>query len=159
MNEVNRTEQTRPVVARNVRAEADAVQQADTGAANTRQVTGQPVPAMPADTTSEHRPADVAEAIRSQVEQAVASLNEYARKNQRNLEFSVDSELGRPVVQVIDASTREVIRQIPSETVLSVARNLQANLEQLGLQRAAQHAGVDAFVSADVSLGLVNTHA
>lgn len=159
MNEVNRTEQARPVVGGNVRVEAEGGRETESTAANVRQPGGSASPVVVQEVTSENRSAETARAMRAQVEAAVASLNEYARSYQRNLEFSVDSELGRPVVQVIDASTREVIRQIPSETVLSVARNLQASIERLDLQRAAQHAGVDSFVSADVSLGLVNTRA
>lgn len=95
--------------------------------------------------------------IDQQIEQAVSSLNEYARSNQRDLEFSIDKELGRPIVQVIDQRTKEVIRQIPNDVTLNLARNLQSNLEQLDLQRAAQQAGVEQFVSVQPNSGLVNT--
>ena len=42
----------------------------------------------------------------------------------RNLQFAVDEDSGRTVVKVIDTSTKEVIRQIPSEEVLSIAKAL-----------------------------------
>jgi len=158
MNDVNRTEPNRPLLNRPVRTATEGVRQTEGQAANVRPAAGNDVPETVREVQVGNQPVEAARAIRAQVEDAVASLNEYARKSQRSLEFSVDSDLGRPVVQVIDATTQEVIRQIPNETALSVARNLQANLEQIELQRAAQHAGVDAFVSADVSLGLVNTH-
>lgn len=159
MNELNRTEPTRPVVSRTVRVEAEPAVQPESQAETQRIDTGNVLPEVQRQAEAETPPHETSADIRSQVEEAVASLNEFARRSQRSLEFSVDSELDRPVVQVIDASTREVIRQIPSETALSVARNLQVNLEQLDMQRAAVRAGVDGFVSADVSLGLVNTHA
>ncbi|MCP5181165.1 MAG: flagellar protein FlaG [Pseudomonadales bacterium] len=93
------------------------------------------------------------------VEEAVSSLNSYARSTQRQLQFSVDNDLGRPVVRVVDSSTQEVIRQIPSDVALNLARNLQNNLEHMDMQRAAQAAGVDQFVGTSASLGLVNMHA
>ncbi|NJS39185.1 MAG: flagellar protein FlaG, partial [Rhodobacteraceae bacterium] len=66
-------------------------------------------------------------AIDQQIEHAVASLNEYSRSMQRELEFSIDRELGRPIVQVIDQRTKEVIRQIPNDVTLNLARNLQSD--------------------------------
>ena len=159
MNEVNRTEPTRPLVSRNARSDTEGSRQVEGQAANVRQAGGNQVPAVQPKPEPEGRALENIQSIRSRVDEAVASLNEYARKSERNLEFSVDSELGLPVVQVIDSTTREVIRQIPSETALSVARNLQANLEQLDMHRAAHQAGLDGFTGADLSLGLVNTHA
>lgn len=45
----------------------------------------------------------------------------------RDLQFSVDENLGlgRAVVKVLDSETKEVIRQIPSEEVLAIARHLE----------------------------------
>jgi uncharacterized FlaG/YvyC family protein len=45
--------------------------------------------------------------------------------------FSVDSELGRPVVRVVDSTTHEVIRQIPNEVALRLARNLNNLQDQM----------------------------
>jgi flagellar protein FlaG len=42
----------------------------------------------------------------------------------RYLEFQVDEQSGRTVVTVKDRNTGEVIRQIPSEEILRLARNL-----------------------------------
>lgn len=91
------------------------------------------------------------------VEKAIATLNEYSRSTQRDLEFSIDGDLDRTIVQVVDRSTQEVVRQIPNEVALNLARNLQANLEQLSLQRAARLAGVDQFASEQAVSGIVNT--
>lgn len=59
-----------------------------------------------------------------EVEQAVASINEYVQSLHRDLHFTVDRELDQTVVKVLDGDTGEVIRQIPDETVLELARKL-----------------------------------
>ncbi len=53
---------------------------------------------------------------------AVQQMNTYVQNIQRDLQFSVDEESGRNVVKVIDSKSKEVIRQIPSEEVLALAR-------------------------------------
>ncbi|MBN8440728.1 MAG: flagellar protein FlaG [Thauera sp.] len=40
----------------------------------------------------------------------------------QSLQFSVDDDLGRTVVKVLDTETNEVIRQIPSEEVLAISK-------------------------------------
>ena len=47
------------------------------------------------------------------------------------IHFSLVPEFDRPVIQVIDAETRQVIRQIPSEEILLMKKRLQA-MEQGG---------------------------
>lgn len=60
-----------------------------------------------------------------ELESAVASLNEYVQSIERDLHFSVDEELERTVVKVIDSDSGDVIRQIPDDVVLELARNLK----------------------------------
>ncbi|MCH8058477.1 MAG: flagellar protein FlaG [Proteobacteria bacterium] len=67
---------------------------------------------------------DYEENRREAVASAVARLNDYVQKVQRDLEFSVDEQAGVYVVKVIDRSSREVVRQIPSEEALELARKL-----------------------------------
>ena len=62
-------------------------------------------------------PPDVAAAVRR--------LNELMAERQRNLSFHVDDASGRTVITVLDATTSEVVRQIPSEEVLALARALE----------------------------------
>ena len=47
------------------------------------------------------------------------------------INFSLVPELDQPVIKVIDADTRQVIRQIPSEEILLINKRLQA-MEQAG---------------------------
>ncbi|MFQ5587943.1 MAG: flagellar protein FlaG [Nitrospiria bacterium] len=65
------------------------------------------------------------EATREAIQSTVDRLNEYAVNLKRNLKFSIDEELDLPVIRVIDSETDQVIRQIPSEEVLSIARRTE----------------------------------
>ncbi len=62
---------------------------------------------------------------REELEQAVTKLNDYIQSVQRDLQFNVDDTSGRMVVKVVDRNTDEVVRQIPDELALKMARNLQ----------------------------------
>lgn len=59
------------------------------------------------------------------LQEAVKGLQDYVQSLQRNLEFSVDESTGTTVVKVIARDSGEVIRQIPSETALELAKSLQ----------------------------------
>jgi flagellar protein FlaG len=56
---------------------------------------------------------------------AVRRLNQLMAERQRDLSFHVDDASGRTVITVLDATTSEVVRQIPSEEVLALARALE----------------------------------
>lgn len=53
-------------------------------------------------------------------------LESYLRSVGRSVQFSIDSASGETVVSVRDAATGEVIRQMPSEEALRLARALGA---------------------------------
>ena len=55
---------------------------------------------------------------------AVDNLNQYVQTIRRELQFSVDENSGRTVIKVLDAETKEVIRQIPAEEVISLSKTL-----------------------------------
>lgn len=57
-------------------------------------------------------------------QEAVKKLNDYVQNVQRSLEFDFDEEAGKSVITVVDRSTKEVIRQIPDEIAVELARNL-----------------------------------
>lgn len=67
------------------------------------------------------------------LDNSVRNLNDFVQSVRRNLQFSIDSDSGRTVVKVIDAETDKVIRQIPSEEVLSMARRLEEQAGESGL--------------------------
>ncbi|GAB6043624.1 flagellar protein FlaG [Endothiovibrio diazotrophicus] len=56
---------------------------------------------------------------------AVDDMNDRSELLRRNLKFSVDDESGRMVIKVVDSQTDEVIRQIPKEEMLEIARSLE----------------------------------
>jgi flagellar protein FlaG len=57
-----------------------------------------------------------------QVKEAVEKVNEVVGSFERGLEFTVDDETNIRVVKVVDIETKEVIRQIPSEEVINIAK-------------------------------------
>jgi flagellar protein FlaG len=59
-----------------------------------------------------------------ELKQAVSQLNDFVQNMQRDLQFSIDKESGTMVVKVIDAKSEKVIRQMPSEETLRLARSL-----------------------------------
>jgi len=61
---------------------------------------------------------------KEELNDTIRELNDSLQNVQRNLEFSIDKEAGRIVINVKDKETDEVVRQIPSEEVLELARNL-----------------------------------
>ena len=65
-----------------------------------------------------------AQPSREQVDRAMNEMRRALDPVARNLQFSIDEETGRTVVKVVDASTNEVIRQIPSEELLELSRTL-----------------------------------
>lgn len=60
------------------------------------------------------------------LEQSVSQLNELVQSVQRDLQFSIDEFSGDTVIKVLDTKTEEVIRQIPSEEVLALTKNIES---------------------------------
>lgn len=73
--------------------------------------------------------AEKTEVSLDEMESIVSQLKDYVQSMQRDMDFHVDDQTGRVVVQVIDSSTNEVIRQIPAEEILAIARHLADALE------------------------------
>ncbi len=75
-------------------------------------------------TTAEVTQKTDAKSVKEEVTQAVNKLNDYVQNIQRNLHFSIDHDSGVMVVKVIEANTDKVIRQMPNEETLRLARHL-----------------------------------
>lgn len=60
-----------------------------------------------------------------QLEQAVNDANNQPSVLSANLSFSIDQDSRRLVVKLIDNTTQDVIRQIPSEEFLRMSRAIQ----------------------------------
>jgi len=65
------------------------------------------------------------ENIEKRLDHAVEQLNNFVQQIQRDLNFQVDELSGKTIVTVLNKETKEVIRQIPSEEVLSRIHNLE----------------------------------
>lgn len=61
---------------------------------------------------------------RPQLEQVAKQLQEFMGKMNRGLEFLVDEDSGRDVIKVLDKTSGELIKQYPSEEVLSLVAKL-----------------------------------
>lgn len=61
--------------------------------------------------------------VNTSVTEAVAQMNDFIQAEQRDLQFSVDEELGTTIVKVMDRETGDLIRQIPEETFIELARS------------------------------------
>jgi len=64
-------------------------------------------------------------ATAQEVQQAADKINKVLQRfNSSSLEFSVDHDSGRTIVRVVDVATKDVIRQIPNEETLAIAKSL-----------------------------------
>jgi flagellar protein FlaG len=61
---------------------------------------------------------------RGKISQAARTLEELARSMGASLSVSVDQDLGRFVVRVINSESGDLIRQIPSKEFLEMARHM-----------------------------------
>ena len=67
-----------------------------------------------------------AEAKSVEVKDAVSKLNDFAQKTQRDLNFQVDEDSGKTVIKVYDRHSETLVRQIPNEEALEMAKRLSA---------------------------------
>ncbi|MBK8523024.1 MAG: flagellar protein FlaG [Betaproteobacteria bacterium] len=58
----------------------------------------------------------------NQVKSAVEKLNAFVKTSNSSIQFSVDEESGIRVIKVLDPDTKEIIRQMPSEEVVEIAK-------------------------------------
>ncbi|MEZ5529429.1 MAG: flagellar protein FlaG [Porticoccaceae bacterium] len=57
-----------------------------------------------------------------EIVQAVTQIADYVQSISRDLQFRVDEQIGTTVITVVDSKTDEIIRQIPAEEAVSLAR-------------------------------------
>ena len=86
--------------------------------------------AVPDSKVTEDQPAQ--DITAGELGDAVENINQFVNAQGRSLNFSVDEESGKPIVKVLDLDTKEVIRQIPSEEVLTMAKAIKRLQEDLG---------------------------
>ncbi len=68
-------------------------------------------------------------AVDKKLTRIVQDINQNKQLIQRELRFSVDKDSGKTVVKVMDMATKKVVRQIPTEETLRVAKMLKDGAE------------------------------
>jgi len=63
------------------------------------------------------------------LDQAVADLQRYVDGLDRSLSFRRDESIDRSIIIVRDANTNQLVRQIPAEEVVEIARQLKQDLD------------------------------
>lgn len=71
-----------------------------------------------------------------EIEKTVKAVNDFVGTVNSSLKFSTDEDSSQMVVKVIDNTTQEVIKQIPSKEMLEMAKALN-NLKGLLVQQKA----------------------
>ncbi len=79
---------------------------------------------------------EAAQPTRAVVEKAAQEIQQFVQKMGRNLNFSIDETTGYHVVRVVNPDTGELIRQLPSEELLKIARDFERLNNVLVSQRA-----------------------
>ena len=69
-------------------------------------------------------PVDPVRPAQVEFEHSRAALEQFVRSIRRELEFKVDDASGRTIITVRNKDTGEVVRQIPAEEVVALARSL-----------------------------------
>lgn len=85
---------------------------------------GGAAPVRPVQEITPHDTAKPPVASPQEVKTAARQIESYLKSIGRQLEFRVDENSGRTVITVKDSSTGEVIRQIPGEESLRLAKAL-----------------------------------
>ncbi|MCK7634414.1 MULTISPECIES: flagellar protein FlaG [unclassified Shewanella] len=82
------------------------------------------IPSVSAATRSVEKVNQVTKADAEELQHAVDDIAVSMNVIQKGLAFNIDEDSGMQVVKVIDVSTGELIRQIPNEEALEIAKKL-----------------------------------
>ena len=64
-----------------------------------------------------------------EVSEAVTNINSTLKAlSEEERRFFVDEELGKMVVKIVNANTRELVRQIPTEDAINLSKKLQDSM-------------------------------
>jgi len=76
------------------------------------------------DVNSSDKVAAVADVSPEELQQAIDDISANMEMMQKGLAFNIDEESGVQVVKVVDIKTGDLIRQIPNQEALDIARKL-----------------------------------
>lgn len=83
------------------------------------------------------KPAAEQQLSAEQLKSVVDNINKTLKQTNKNLEFSVDESTKKPVFKLKDTETGEVIRQYPTEEMLSISRSIDQFQQGLLLEKKA----------------------
>lgn len=69
---------------------------------------------------------------------ALEKINQYAELQQVSLQLKVEKELQQVVISVVDRDTDEIIRQIPSDHAIALAKRIDEVVEELSAGESEQ---------------------
>ena len=98
---------------------------------------------------------ETAHSAKEKMAEAIARINEYTQSMQRDIRFNLDETSGRTVVTVVDRESKQVIRQIPDEVFLKMARNLKDHINT----ELKVNSDMSIADSSDDAIHLINTRA
>lgn len=101
--------------------------------ANTTNAIDTASPAAPTPTASTAAKPPIDEA---QLKAAIQAANSAMANAQSGIEFSLDSSSGKTIVRILDTQTNEIIRQLPSEEMLQIAKAIDRFQGRLLHQKA-----------------------
>ena len=111
----------------NVASQAASAVPQVAGSESAAQVVGSGAPNPVAAEAAEKPKVEATEAPSVQeVRQAAEDVARYVDSVSRSLQISVDGELDKPIVTVLDSTTEQVVRQIPSEEIVAIAKFLRS---------------------------------
>ncbi|MFA7238606.1 MAG: flagellar protein FlaG [Sulfuricellaceae bacterium] len=83
------------------------------------------------------KPAAEQKVTNEQVKNAVENINKVLKQSDKSLEFSVDESTKKQMFKLTDMSTGDVIRQYPTEEMLSISRAIDQVQQGLLLRQEA----------------------
>lgn len=93
-----------------------------TAAANGPQATARDERTTKAQLTQAVEQSRQGETSEQEIKDAVKSVNDFLKPMNNTLQFNIDTDTGKTVIKVVDTSTKEILRQFPSEEMLSIAK-------------------------------------
>lgn len=65
----------------------------------------------------------------TELKNVVETINQFISNTQRSLNFSLESDTNKTIIKVVNTETDEVVRQIPSEEAIALAKALKSSSE------------------------------
>ena len=62
------------------------------------------------------------------LEIVVSNINDFVQNIQRSVQFSISEDSGRTIIEVYDAASEELIREIPSEELQRISKAIEEQI-------------------------------